>query len=141
MHVWFHKTFRRDYHETHNVRCRAITYASPGTIQFSRDTSHPVSEDAHPRCNVHSSDRRAYREIRLGTRGRGNSDKVGRRGLVPRPVRLSTETQAINKAPSAQLWEQLHLCVPVQLLRNCAVPKLRYLVLTANTGTPDNLRA
>jgi len=57
-----------------------------------------------------------------GTRGRSNSDKVGRRGLVPRPVRLSTETRAINKA---QLPEQLHLCVPAQHetapCQNCAI--------------------
>lgn len=37
-----------------------------------------------------------------GNSGRSNSDKVGRRGLVPRPVRLSTETKVINKAPSVR---------------------------------------
>lgn len=67
-----------------------------------------------------------------GNSGRGNSDKVGRRGLVPWPVRLSTETKAINKTPSAQLREQLHLRVPVR-----RSTKLCYLVLTANTGIPD----
>lgn len=80
------QSVKRDCRETqYNVRCRAITYASPGTIQFSCDTSHPVSEDAHPRCNAHSSDRRAHREIRRGTQVAATLIKSEEGVLYPGP--------------------------------------------------------
>lgn len=61
----------------HSVKSRAITFALPRRIQFSRDTSHRVSEDATSVClqvQRASSDRETRREIRRGSCD--NFDKV-----------------------------------------------------------------
>lgn len=87
---------------TYNIRCSAITYASPGTIQFSCDTSHPVSEGRA------SQVRRAFFRPQSAPQNTPGNSGVAATLIkseegVSQPVRLSTETKAINKAPSAQL--------------------------------------
>lgn len=74
----FPPSFPSTSHE-HSVKGRAITYVSPRRIQFSRDTSHRVSEDATSvspgaTCFLPTAKRAAkYAE---GTASYGNSDKV-----------------------------------------------------------------